>query len=70
MSRSATTETVEEFLARGGKIQKVETGESGDPALKFNNIPLDERIRAQKRKTYTANHKVGSARNRTRGRMK
>lgn len=57
MSRSATTETVEEFLARGGKIQKVETGQSGDPALKFNNIPIDERIRLQKKKTYLAAQK-------------
>lgn len=57
MSQSAITETVEEFLARGGKIQKIEQGESGDPALKFNNIPLDERIRAQKKKTYLAAQK-------------
>ena len=57
MSQSATTETVEEFLARGGKIQKIKTGQSGDAALKFNNIPLDERIRAQKKKTYLAAQK-------------
>ena len=49
-----SVETVEEFLARGGKIQKIETGESGDPALKFNNIPLDQRIRAQKKKGFVA----------------
>ena len=57
MSQNPTTETVEEFLARGGKIQKIEQGESGDPALKFNNIPLDQRIRAQKKKTYLAAQK-------------
>ena len=57
MSQNHGIETVEEFLARGGKIQKIETGESGDPALKFNNIPLDERIRAQKKKTYLAAQK-------------
>ena len=57
MSQSVTTESVEEFLARGGKIQKIEQGQSGDPALKFNNIPLDERIRAQKKKTFLASRK-------------
>ena len=57
MSQNPTTESVEEFLARGGKIQKVEQGQSGDPTLKFNNIPLDERIRAQKKKTYLAAQK-------------
>ena len=57
MRQNPTTESVEECLARGGKIQKIETGESGDPALKFNNIPLDERIRAQKKKTYLAAQK-------------
>lgn len=70
MSQNRGIETVEQFLARGGVIQEIEQGVSGDMSLKFNNVPLEERIRAQKRKTYTANHKVGSARNRTRGRMK
>lgn len=51
-------ETVEEFLARGGKIQKIEQGMSGEAILKFNNIPLDERIRAQKKKTYLATQKT------------
>lgn len=57
MRCSVSVESVEEFLARGGEIQKVEQGVSGDPALKFNNIPLDERIRAQKKKTYLAAQK-------------
>ena len=54
MTRSRTTETVEDFLARGGKIQKIPQGESGDPMLKFNNVTLAERIAIQKRKTYRA----------------
>ena len=44
-------ETVEEFLARGGKIQKIEQGESGDMSLKFNHS-LKDRIRRQKEKTW------------------
>jgi len=51
MSQSVTTESVEEFLARGGKIQKIEQGQSGDPALRFN-CPLKERIKRQKEKTW------------------
>ena len=51
MSQSVTTESVEEFLRRGGKIQKIEQGESGDASLRFNR-PLKERIRAQKEKTW------------------
>lgn len=54
MSRSRTTETVEEFLARGGEIQEIPQGVTGDVALKFNNVPLDQRIRWQKKKTYQA----------------
>ena len=55
--KAKTVETVEEFLARGGEIQRIETGMSGEAILKFNNIPLDERIRAQKKKTYLAAQK-------------
>ena len=51
MSQSATTETVEEFLARGGKIQKIETGQSGDMSLKFNH-KLKDRIKRQKEKIW------------------
>ena len=61
-------ETVEQFLARGGKIDKIPEGVSGEP-IRFNTR-LKDRISEQKRKTYTANHKIGSARNRVRGRMK
>ena len=62
-------ETVEEFLKRGGKIEKIPEGLSGEP-IKFNT-PLKNRIADQKRKTYTANHKIGSARARgNRGKMK
>ena len=61
-------ETVEQFLARGGKIDKIPEGVSGEP-IRFNTR-LKDRIADQKRKTYTANHKIGSARNRVRGRMK
>lgn len=52
MTRSRTTETVEEFIARGGEIQEIPQGVSGDPMLKFNNVTLAERIAIQKRKTY------------------
>ena len=58
MSRSVTTETVEEYLARGGQIQKIEQGISGDPMLKFNNVTLEQRIAMQKRRTYTANKRL------------
>lgn len=51
-------ETIEEFLKRGGKIDKIPQGLSGEP-LRFNT-PLKNRIADQKRKTYGAN----------RGRMK
>ena len=57
MPRSVTFESVEEFMARGGKIQKIPQGESGDPMLKFNNVPLSERIARQKAKTYRASNK-------------
>jgi hypothetical protein len=53
-------ETTEEFLARGGKIEKIPDGVSGEP-IRFNTR-LKDRISEQKRKTYTANHKIGSAR--------
>ena len=69
MSQNPGIETVEQFLARGGKIQKIERGVSGDMSVRFNH-KLRDRIRTQKRKTYTANHKIGSARNRVRGKMK
>jgi hypothetical protein len=52
MPRSVTCESVEEYLARGGVIQEIPQGVSGDPWLKFNNVPLDQRIAMQKRKTY------------------
>ena len=59
MSQSVTTESVEEFLARGGVIQQIEQGVSGDRSLMgFNNIPLSERIAMQKRRTYRANKKL------------
>lgn len=54
MTRSRTTETVEEFIARGGEIQEIPQGVSGDAMLKFNNVTLAERIAIQKRKTYRA----------------
>lgn len=44
-------ETVDEFLARGGKIQKIEQGQSGDMSLKFNH-KLKDRIKRQKEKTW------------------
>ena len=61
-------ETIEQFLARGGQIDKIPQGVSGE-STKFN-VRLTDRIANQKRKTYTANHKIGSARNRAKGRMK
>ena len=54
MPRSVTFESVEEFLERGGEIQKIPQGVSGDPMLKFNNVPQAQRIAIQKRKTYRA----------------
>lgn len=54
MRRSVTYESVEDFLERGGEIKKIPQGVSGDPMLKFNNVPLDQRIAMQKRKTYRA----------------
>lgn len=61
-------ETIEEFLARGGKIDMIPEGVSGEP-IRFN-ARLKDRIADQKRKTYTANHKIGSARNRVKGKYK
>ena len=58
MSQSVTTETVEEYLARGGQIQTIEQGISGDPMLKFNNVSLEQRIAMQKRRTYRANKRL------------
>ena len=43
-------ETVEEFLARGGKISKIPQGVSGEP-IRFNT-PLKNRIKRQKEKTW------------------
>ena len=51
MSQNPGIETVEQFLARGGKIQKIETGQSGDMSLKFNH-KLKDRIKRQKEKTW------------------
>jgi hypothetical protein len=42
-------ETVEEFLARGGKIDKIPQGESGE--WRFN-APLRERISRQKKRSW------------------
>ena len=44
-------ETIEQFLARGGQIQKIEQGKSGDMSLKFNH-KLKDRIKRQKEKTW------------------
>lgn len=52
MPRSVTYESVEDFLERGGEIKKIPQGVSGDAMLKFNNVPLAQRIAIQKRKTY------------------
>ena len=51
MSQKAGIETVEEFLRRGGKIQKIPQAETGDMSLKFNHR-LKDRIRRQKEKTW------------------
>jgi|SaaInlStandDraft_1057018.scaffolds.fasta_scaffold574143_1 hypothetical protein len=51
MSQNPGIETVAEFLARGGRIQKIQTGQSGDPELKFNH-KLRDRIKRQKEKTW------------------
>jgi hypothetical protein len=42
-------ETVEEFLARGGKIDKIPQGASGE--MRFN-APLRERISRQKKRSW------------------
>lgn len=44
-------ETVEQFLARGGKIEKIPQGQSGE--WRFNG-PLKSRIKAQKKLTWNA----------------
>lgn len=44
-------ETVEQFLARGGKIDKIPQGVSGE--WRFNG-PLKSRIKAQKKATWNA----------------
>lgn len=44
-------ETVEQFLRRGGVIQKIPQGQSGE--WRFNG-PLKSRIKAQKKLTWEA----------------
>ena len=51
MSQSATTESVEEYLARGGKVQEIPKGKSADWSGRFNGT-LKERMRAMNAATW------------------
>ena len=51
MCQSATTESVEQYLARGGKVQEIPKGQSGGWENRFNG-PLKERMRAMNASTW------------------
>ena len=51
MSRFRGTETVEQYLARGGKVQEIPKGKSGEWTGRFNG-PLKERMRAMNAATW------------------
>jgi hypothetical protein len=50
-SQSATTESVEEFLARGGKVEEIPKGKSADWDGRFNR-PLKDRVKAMNAATW------------------
>ena len=53
MNQSRTTETVEEYLARGGRVQEIPKGKSGEWSGRFNGT-LKERMRAMNEATWRA----------------
>lgn len=61
MSQSATTESVAEYLARGGEITVIPKGVSGEWAGRFN-APLKERNERLKKLTFEQRKKTGNVR--------
>ena len=51
MNQSHGIETVEEYLARGGKVQEIPKGKSGEWSGRFNGT-LKERMRAMNEATW------------------
>ena len=51
MSQCRITETVEEYLARGGKVEEIPKGKSGGWETRFNG-PLKDRMRAMNAATW------------------
>ena len=49
--QSRGIETVEEYLARGGKVQEIPKGKSAEWETRFNR-PLKERMRAMNAATW------------------
>ena len=49
--QSRGIETVEEFLARGGKVEEIPRGQSGEWTSRFNR-PLKERVAAMNKATW------------------
>ena len=50
-SQSRGIETVDEYLARGGKVQKIPRGKSADWDGRFNR-PLKQRVKAMNKATW------------------
>ena len=61
MSQNPTTETVEEYLARGGQIQEIPRGVSGEWENRFN-APLKERNERLKKLTFEQRKKTSNVR--------
>ena len=51
MNQSHGIETVEEYLARGGKVQEIPKGKSADWDGRFNR-PLKDRVKAMNAATW------------------
>ena len=51
MSQCLGIETVEEYLARGGKVQEIPKGKSADWDGRFNR-PLKDRVKAMNASTW------------------
>ena len=61
MSQNPTIESVEEFLARGGQIQEIPRGVSGEWENRFN-APLKERNERLKKLTFEQRKKTSNVR--------
>ena len=61
MSQNRTTESVEEYLARGGQIQEIPIGVSGEWENRFN-APLKERNERLKKLTFEQRKKTSNVR--------